>query len=94
MTDTLKLPARLDLSAAPQLLADVSAADLSNPFTFDAEDVTHFGAICAQTIIAAARSAKAAGGSITITNLGERAETQLEIMGLSGAALMEGAHES
>lgn len=91
MTDTLKLPARLDLAASQKLVADLSGSDFAQKITIDASDVSHFGALCAQAIIAASRAAKEAGGSVVIENLSERVEAQLSTMGLSGQALMEGA---
>lgn len=91
MTNTLKLPARLDLAASQKLVAEMSGADLAQPMTLDAADVDHLGALCAQAIIAASRAAQDAGGKIVIENMSERVEGQLATMGLSSEALMEGA---
>ena len=91
LTNPIKLPPRLDLAAAQKLLGDVSEADLSQTVELDASDVDHLGTLCVQVLIAAARAAKEAGGKLSISNLSERVESQLETMGLSGDALMEGA---
>lgn len=91
MTSTVKLPARLDLPAATKLVADVTAMDLSGKLEFDATEVTHLGALCAQALIATAAAAKSAGGSIEITNTSDRVVDQLAAMGLSPEFIMEGA---
>lgn len=91
MTNSIRLPARLDLAASQKLVADVSSANLAEALTLDAADVDHLGALCAQAILAAARASHDAGGSVVIENLSDRVEAQLATMGLSGQSLMEGA---
>lgn len=80
----------MDLAAAQKLVSDLTEADLSKPLTLDATDVDHLGALCVQAIIAAARSSTSSGGSFKLENVSDRVETQLSMMGLSSAALMEG----
>ncbi len=83
MTDIVKLPARLDLSAAPGLVADLQSQDFSKELTLDASEVKQMGALCTQAIISAARASYAAGGSLTMKDASERVQNQLACMGLS-----------
>ena len=91
MSETFKLPARLDLPAAQKLSQQLRDMDFSAPVHFDAGEVTHLGTLCVQLLMAAARSAQDAGNQIEIANVSERVEGQLAALGLSSDALMEGA---
>ncbi len=53
VVETLKLPARLDLKAAPDLYDSVAALP-EKPVQFDASAVTYIGANCVQVLLAAA----------------------------------------
>ena len=91
MSSSIILPARLDLSEAQSLHKEMTKLDMSSEIVCNAAAVTHVGAICVQTLIAAARSALDAGGKLTLENVSERVEKQLAAMGLSSQAVMEGA---
>lgn len=90
MAETVKLATRLDLSAAQNLVKDVTAVKPETDLTLDASDVTHLGALCAQAILATANRSKSAGAALKIENVSERVEEQLGFMGLSTDKLMEG----
>lgn len=82
MADTLVLKAKLDLSAAPDLhaqLLPLCEADL----VLDACDVTHMGALCTQIMIAAGRKVHSGGHRLKMINASDRVLGQLAAMGLS-----------
>jgi chemotaxis protein CheX len=81
----------LDLAAAQTLVNDLSNQDLSGNVVLDASEVTHLGALCVQALLAGARAAHAAGGSLKIENVQEKVDDQLASMGLSKELVMEGA---
>ncbi len=83
MAEALKLPARMDLSAAQNLVNTLSKTDLAAGVQLDATDVKHLGALCAQAILSASQAAKDAGGRLEISNMNDRVEKQLAVMGLS-----------
>ncbi len=91
MSEPIALAARLDLPAASKIVEAANAADLSQEIVFDASDVTHLGAMCAQALIAISRAAQEAGGAIKLENVSDRVTTQLATMGLSPEQIMEGA---
>lgn len=90
MSETIKIPARLDLSAVQNFVTDLSSQDFSKDVTLDATDVNHLGALGAQAIIAAARASSTAGGQFSITNVSEQVEAQLVVMGMSAETLQGG----
>lgn len=90
MAETIKLPARMDLSAAQAFVSDLSEKNFSNELTLDASDVNHIGALCLQAIIAGARAASEAGGSFVIKDTSEKVQEQLELMGLTVAEIEGG----
>lgn len=90
MAETLTLPARMDLSAATDLLSELKTKNLSGEVTLDAVDVTHFGSLCVQIVMSAARSCHAAGGTLSFANVSDAVEAQLDCMGLTSEALAGG----
>ncbi|MDO5528115.1 MAG: hypothetical protein Q4F71_01820 [Paracoccus sp. (in: a-proteobacteria)] len=56
---TLKLPKRLDLTAAKPLARDLGA--IEGGVTLDAGEVEHLGGLCLQILLASARSRAQAG---------------------------------
>lgn len=90
MAETIELTARLDLSFSEKLVSDLKAVDAGTDIILDASDVVHFGALCAQAILATARRTHASGASLKLENVSERVEQQLGYMGLNSANLMEG----
>jgi len=89
MTAAFALPARLDLSTAPQLARDLLARPADQDLVLDASAVSHLGTLGVQVLIAATRRAQAAGAQIHITDLPARAQTQLEALGLTLHSLTE-----
>ena len=91
MSDTIELPARLDLPFAQKLLLDIGERDLSKGITLDASQVTQMGTLCVQVILAAAREAAEAGGDFKIENVNDRTVAQLGTIGLTPESLAGGA---
>ncbi len=81
----------MDLSAAQQLTQDLADKDFSSGIEFDAEEVSHMGALCVQVLIAASRAAQDSGASMNLKNVSERVDLQLASLGLTKEAIMEGA---
>lgn len=88
MSEPLRLPERMDLSIAIQLVSDLRA--MKGDIVLDGSDVRQLGALCFQAMIAAARKARANGHRFEIRNATERMESQMKTMGLSPEQLMEG----
>lgn len=91
LTETIKLPARMDVSVAQSLVGDLSGKNFSDGIELDASDVTHFGSLCVQAILVAARAIKEAGGTLTLKNVSEKVEDQLTCMGLTVEDVESGA---
>jgi chemotaxis protein CheX len=89
MTAALKLPPKLDLSAAESLLAELCAAQ--GDLDLDASEVTHFGALAAQTILVAASAFRDAGRTLRLTACSDATQDNLARMGLSPETLGNGA---
>lgn len=90
MPETLVLPAKLDLPAAPDLLEklkDLRGKDIG----VDAGDVTHLGTNCLQILISAARSWAADGKTLTFSPMSEAFSRDLGQFGLAPETLTEGA---
>tara|TARA_R110000787_G_scaffold48099_5_gene116162 strand:+ start:393 stop:668 length:276 start_codon:yes stop_codon:yes gene_type:complete len=90
MVDTLTLEGKLDLAAVGQLHDDLMARSGRNVIV-NMSRVTHGGALCIQTLIAAAISARADGFSIKLTNTNDRVLGQLAAMGMTPETIMEGS---
>ena len=89
MSARYKLPARLDLSQAAELAEPLRKMD--EDLRIDASDVSHLGALCLQTLIAAARKARASGHRFEMTGVTDKVLEQMKVMGTSPEAMMEGA---
>lgn len=90
MPETLVLPARLDLPAAPELLEKLResrGADLG----IDAGGVAHLGTNCLQILIAAAQSWAADGKTLTLSPMSEAFSRDLSQFGLAPETLTKGA---
>jgi chemotaxis protein CheX len=89
MDEVLELPARLDVAAVTTLhgaLMTRRAQDV----TLDLHKVTHFGALCLQLLIAAARDAQSRGNTLHLLNASDRIITQMRLLGASPETIMEG----
>mmetsp|Transcript_29630 Transcript_29630/g.58586 ORF Transcript_29630/g.58586 Transcript_29630/m.58586 type:complete len:93 (+) Transcript_29630:89-367(+) len=91
MAEPIVLPARLDLAAVATLAQDMADHVPGGRIVLDGSAVTHFGALCAQSVISAARTVRDAGGSLEIRGLSDRAVQHLDAMGLTPEMLAEGA---
>ncbi len=89
MTGRYKLPARLDLSVAMQLVSDLRKLD--GDIHVDASNVTHMGALCVQALIATARKADAEGRKFEISGVTDKVLEQMKVMGTAPEQMMEGA---
>ena len=94
MAETYMLPARLDLSSAKTFLTDIGTLPADKDVVLDAAELTHFGAICVQTVLAAAAQAKSSGGSWTLVNVSDRVQEQLSHMGLTPDTVVEAADDA
>lgn len=89
MSDPIVLTGRLDLAAAAPLQAQLSPLT-SKPITLDLSAVTHLGALCLQTLIAAARACATEGGTLNLANVPDAVIAQLACMGSSPEQIMKG----
>ncbi|MGC1496001.1 MAG: STAS domain-containing protein [Sulfitobacter sp.] len=89
MADQLSLSGKLDLAAVGGLHADLLAR-IGQDITLNMAHVTHLGALCVQTMIAAAKSTHDAGCSFHMTETSDRVLGQLAAMGLTPEIIMEG----
>lgn len=89
MTRPYKLPARLALPQAMQLVGDLRKID--GDLRIDATEVTHLGALCLQALIAASRRARDAGHRFEMIGVSDRILAQMKVMGTSPEKMMEGA---
>lgn len=90
MTDTILMPARMDLVALRTLSAELTTVRVEKNVRIDASEVTHMGALAAQLLLATAREVRSNGGTMEFTALNDRAADQLTAMGLSPDMLLEG----
>ena len=90
MAEALVLPAKLDLTAAPDLLEGFLSRR-GKDLAVDAGAVTHLGTNCLQILISAARSWAQDGHSLAFSPMSEAFCQQLEQFGLSTDTLLEGA---
>jgi len=91
MAEVLTLPPRLDTTTVGDLSREMTSVLTAGTVRLDGSAVTHMGALGVQVILAAARTVKANGGRIEITDLSDRAERQLSYMGITPEFLSEGA---
>ncbi|MEO0390886.1 MAG: STAS domain-containing protein [Pseudomonadota bacterium] len=85
------LPPRLDLSNAPDIAQQLLAYPSDSAIQVDASDVTHMGTLGVQVLMAAARRARHAGGSVTVSGLSDRVHGQLSALGLTPDNITEAA---
>ncbi|APX11449.1 STAS domain-containing protein [Tateyamaria omphalii] len=83
MNDVVSLPARLDATTAPELMAELLAYDHAADIRLDAAKTVHIGAMGAQVLLSACRTADASNRTLSIDNLQPRAHQQLSLMGLT-----------
>ncbi len=89
MSETVSLPERLDLSTAPDLAQTLLNYPADKTLLLDASQVSHFGALGLQVVLAAVFRANEAGGSIQLQNTPDRALEQLKAMGTSPEIITE-----
>lgn len=89
MTETLQLTGRLDLPAAGPL-HDQLGPMIGKSITLDMASVSHIGALCLQTLIAASRATQAQGGTLDLINTPDQLIAQLSAMGSSPEQISKG----
>ena len=88
MSEPLKLPARLDLSAANDLVE--SLRKVEGDILLDASEVSHLGALCLQSLVAASRKASANGHKFQMDGASDKVLEQMKYMGATPDQLAEG----
>ncbi|WP_299147746.1 STAS domain-containing protein [uncultured Tateyamaria sp.] len=91
MSDVVVLPARLDVTGVGDVHAHLRAVAAGGVVRVDASNVTHMGALGAQLLLSAGKTARDAGGGLDLVHVSARALDQLADMGLTPENLMEGA---
>lgn len=89
MTNTVTLDAKLDLSAASDLLSALKAQD-ADEVVLDFHDVTHLGALCLQVILSAAKTTAAQKRTMSFVNISDRVVDQMRVMGITPEAIARG----
>ena len=89
MVEKLSLKGKLDLAAVGELHTDLLACE-GKDVIVSLGDVTHLGALCLQTMIAAATSARNAGHTFQVVDTSDRVLGQLSAMGMSPETITEG----
>lgn len=87
MTDVLVLEPRLDLAAATPLMEALSAR-LGQNVTLDASQVTQFGALCLQVVMAAGQAFAKTGHTLSLSGASDAVVAQLAHMGVSPETIM------
>ncbi|WP_174138519.1 STAS domain-containing protein [Parasulfitobacter algicola] len=80
MAETILLPSRLDVKAAPGLHKTLSPMD--GDVVLDASGVTHIGTQCLQVILACKQKLDAANTTLRLENLSTDCTEQLALFGL------------
>ena len=89
-SETVLLASHLDVTEVASLSTQLLSIAAEAKVVLDARNVTHFGSLCAQAIIAGAKRATEHSGSYEIVNLSPETTAQLKTMGLSNSLLVEG----
>ncbi|KIN61108.1 STAS 2 domain containing protein [Sulfitobacter noctilucae] len=90
MTEPVVLEGKLDVSAVGALHAKLVEL-MGQEIILDFGAVSQIGALCLQSCLAAARSAKAADLPFSIINVPDAVFEQMAVMGFSPETLAEGA---
>ncbi|MDW4496491.1 STAS domain-containing protein [Sulfitobacter sp. D35] len=88
MTDRLMLAPRLDLPATAELMSQLK--DHDRDVVLDLSEVSYFGALCIQVVIAAATAVRVTGHDFSIVGASDRVVEQLRVMGLTPESIAEG----
>ena len=89
MADPVVLNPKLDLAAAADLMETMRGRK-EEEVVLDFSQVTHFGALCLQVLVAAATSAKSEGRRLTFLNISDRVVDQLRVMGMTPELITRG----
>lgn len=90
MAEHIAPEGKLDLAGVTSLHAEF-LGKLGQDIVLDLSKVTHFGALCMQTCIAAGRSAQENGNDFRIINASDHVLGQISSMGMTPETLAEGA---
>jgi len=89
VTEPLCPDGKLDVTAAPGLHASLLGCD-GQDVQVDMTSVTSIGALCLQTLIAAARSARDNNHDFQISNTSDQVLAQMAAMGMTPELIVEG----
>lgn len=89
MTEAIILDSKLDLVAASALKSTL-LENTDKEVVLDMSDVKHFGALCMQVLLAAAKSANSENRKISMTNVSDRVIDQMRVMGMTPEAICRG----
>ncbi len=92
MTADIRLPARLDTSAA-EGLRHALARRAGRPVSLKADNVEHIGGLCLEEILLARRRWAASGTQFSVAGLGAAARADLRAFGLDPDDLNSGGAE-
>ncbi len=90
MAELLAPEGKLDVAAASALYGELVARQ-GQDIVLDFKSVTQIGALCMQTCLAAAKSARLSENNLEIINVIDHVLTQLSCMGFTPETLAEGA---
>lgn len=90
MAEALMPQGRLNLPAAAGLHADLLER-ANQDITVDMSSVTQIGALCLQVLIAAGKTACAAGNTMQLININDTVRAQLGVMGMTPETIVEGS---
>ncbi|WBU62797.1 STAS domain-containing protein [Paracoccus aerodenitrificans] len=79
MSAAIRLPARLDLTAAHPLAREISA--VGGDLILDCAEVTHLGGLCLQVLLAAQKDCQANGRDFRLLNRTEDLDAALKLLG-------------
>ncbi|MEE4189786.1 MAG: STAS domain-containing protein [Roseobacter sp.] len=89
MADPVLMPTKLDVAAASELATTLRGRN--EPETvIDMADVKLFGALCAQVILSAAKSAESQNRTLSIVNVSDRVAEQMRLMGMTPETIARG----
>jgi chemotaxis protein CheX len=90
MGSPLVLASKLDLAAASTLMSTLREHEDDPEVILDLSEVKHFGALCMQVILAAAKHATSQDRKISMTNVSDRVIDQMRVMGMTPEAITRG----
>lgn len=90
MAESIVLTPKLDVAAASALLTTLRE-NKQPELILDMSEVRLLGALCLQVLLSAAKTAEAEGQKMTITNVSDRVQDQMRLMGLTPETIARGS---